>query len=278
MMRTRSIVSILAGAIILAGGASAAKPRAVSLDYCSDQYLLKLADPEQIAAVSRGAGKDYSYMRAAAADFPKIRATLEEAAPLSPDIILRQWGGGAKAQFAFARFGAEVVALGYPEDFDGVKDNIRLVAKALDQPQRGEALIQEMEERLEALTVITNPAADGVHALYVTPGGVTAGAHTMIDAIIRAAGLKNIAAEAGQVYWPALPAEQLLLDPPEIIVSGFFISRDEDVNYWSASRHPVLERLFAKTPTVHLTADLVSCAAWFSIDAAEMIADKAVLK
>lgn len=268
MRRLHCIASIILGAAIAATGAADAKPRAVSLDYCSDQYLLKLADPDQIAAVSRGADKDYSYMRKTAADVPKIRPTIEETAPLAPDLIFRQWGGGANAQHAFARFGAKVVTLGFPEDFDGVKENIRLVAGELGQQARGEDLIDEIDKRLQALS----SRSGGGRALYVTPGGVTAAAHTMINAIINAAGLKNIAAEAGQVYWPALPAEELLLDPPELIVSGFFISRDENINHWSASRHPALNALFADTPTVHLSADLVSCAAWFSVDAAERIA------
>ncbi len=267
-------ILLIALAALAAVSETAAKPRAVSLDYCADQYLLKLADPDQIAAISRGATADYSYMRKAAAGFPKIRATIEETAPLSPDIVLRQWGGGANAQYAFARFGAKVVSLGYPEDFSGVEDNIHLVAHALDQEDRGEALIRDLEKRLMALKTKTD-GANKRGALYVTPGGVTAGARTMIDAIITAAGLNNAAAEAGQSYWPALPAEALLLAPPEIIIGGFFTARDERINHWSAARHPALAKLFDKTPTVQLSADLISCAAWFSVDAAEQIAREA---
>ena len=90
MRKLRSIVSIILGAAIAASSAAVAKPRAVSLDYCSDQYLLKLADPDQIAAVSRGADKDYSYMRSAAAGVQKIRPTIEETAPLTPDAETRR--------------------------------------------------------------------------------------------------------------------------------------------------------------------------------------------
>ncbi|WP_428406906.1 ABC transporter substrate-binding protein [Hyphococcus sp.] len=249
---------------------AAAQPRAVSLDYCSDQYLLKLADPAQIAAVSRGADKDYSYMREAAAPYRRIRPSIEEVAPLEPEIVLRQWGGGASAERTFSRFGATVVTLGYPEDFDGVKANVRLIADALDQQKKGEALIAEIDRRLGALEQAKTPAP--VKALYATPGGVTAGAHTMIDAILTAAGVVNLAAEAGQSYWPALPAEALILDPPGLIVAGFFDAADERINYWSASRHPALRRLFEATPTISLSPDIVSCAAWFSLDAAEAIA------
>ena len=37
--------------------------RIVSLDFCADQYVLKLADRESILAVSRDATKDFSFMR-----------------------------------------------------------------------------------------------------------------------------------------------------------------------------------------------------------------------
>lgn len=257
---------------LAAASPAAAKPRAVSLDYCADQYLLKLGDDNQILAVSRGADKDYSHLSAQGALQERIRPTQEEVLMRAPDIILRQWGGGANAEKAFGAHGARVVSLGYPEDFGGVRDNIRLVAEALDQEDRGEALVAEMDSRLAALA--SAPQAK-TRALYVTPGGVTAGAHTMIDAVISAAGLVNIAAEQGKSYWPPLPVEQVLLAPPAFIVGGFFLSRDEDINHWSAARHPALKRLLDKTPSVQLPADLVSCAAWFSVDAAEMIAEAA---
>lgn len=263
---TRLIVLLLAFA---AANPAAAKPRAVSLDYCADQYLLKLADKEQILAVSRGADKDYSHLRAQAAGHDRIRPAQEEVLIRAPDIVLRQWGGGANAEKAFGAHGARVVSLGFPEDFSGVKDNIRLVAQALEQRERGEALIAEMDNRLDALA--SSPQAK-TRALYVTPGGVTAGAHTMIDAVINAAGLVNIAAEEGKSYWPSLPAEEVLLAPPDFIVGGFFVSRDEEINHWSASRHPALKRVLSQTPSVQLPADLVSCPAWFSVDGAEMIA------
>lgn len=252
---------------------AAAKPRAVSLDYCADQYLLKLADPAQIAALSRGADKDYSYMREAAQPYKKIRPSLEEAAPFKSDIVLRQWGGGANAERAFSRFGAKVVTLGYPEDFDGVKANVRLVAGALDQQEKGDALIAEIDRRLAALK--RKATEQRVEALYVTPGAVTAGGHTMINAIMNTAGVVNIAAQRGEIYWPALPAEALILAPPDLVITGFFNAADERINHWSASRHPALRKLFKNTQTVSLSPDIISCAAWFSLDAAEMIAEGA---
>ncbi|WDI32426.1 ABC transporter substrate-binding protein [Hyphococcus flavus] len=267
MKHITKIIIIVAALV----SSAAASPRVISLDYCSDQYVLKLADKEQIIAVSRGADKDYSYMRDEAKNHKRIRPSPEEVLILEPDLVIRQWGGGVGATETLSQFGAKVVSLGYPEDFGGVKANIRMVASALDQVDRGEQLIDEMQSRLDA---VKSNTTDQKRALYVTPGGVTAGAHTMIDAILTAAGLINIAAADGEIYWPPLPAESLLLNPPAVIVTGFFLSRDQDINYWSAARHPAIEQQFEKTPTIHLPPDVISCAAWFAVDAVEQIAQQ----
>ncbi|MFQ5563534.1 MAG: ABC transporter substrate-binding protein [Parvularculaceae bacterium] len=243
-------------------------PQALSLDVCADQYLLGLADPDQILAVSRSAASEYSYLRAKAEPYPRIRATTEEALARRPDVVIRQWGGGATTGAALERFGARVVNLGFASDFDGVRENIRLVAAALGQAARGEALIQEMDARLAALSSIYRPKP---FALYVTPGGVTAGSGTMIDAIMTAANVINAAGD--ETGWPPLPAETLILNPPQLVVAGFFNTAEAGVDHWSLASHPALAALFSDTPTVRLPPDLIGCAGWFSVDAAERIAD-----
>lgn len=263
--------TLLIASLALLSSATQAKPTVVSLDYCADQYLLLIGEPAQIAALSRGADKHYAYLRADAAAYPKIRSTAEEVLARKPDIVLRQWGGGANAAEAFGRLGVNVVSLGFPNDFEGVKDNIRITAAALQQDAKGEAVVRELDRRLEALAAQTSEHPPQ-RALYVTPGGVTAGAQTMINAIIEAAGMINIPAQNGQSYWPPLPAEKLLLDPPGFIVAGFFQSRDEHINHWSAARHPALLALIDETPGVQLSADVISCASFHSIEAAETIA------
>jgi len=245
---------------------AAAGPRALSADFCADQLVLALADRDDIAALSPDADNDFSYLRDKSGGFLRTRADSESVKALAPDVVLRFWGGDAAR---LKKLGFAVVTLTYADDFDGVKENIRAAADALGRKDRGEALIAEMEARLAALA-----RRDGPHprALYVTPGGVTAGRETMIDAILQAAGVANIAADKGLQYWPSLPAESLVAAPPELIVAGFFTANSERVNHWSAARHPALRGIFKETPTVHLPADVLSCPGWYSVDAAEMIA------
>ncbi len=255
---------MIASAIILAAGI-----RVFSADFCADQLALALAEPRQIAALSPDADKDFSFYRDRSAGIAQRRADVESVAAARADIVLRFWGGDAAR---FERLGVEVVTLAYAVDFDGVKRNIKSAAAALGRDAAGRAMIDEIDDRLAALAA-RGPAE--VTALYVTPGGVTAGKATMIDAILAAAGVRNETAEKGLFYWPPLSAEAVVADPPDFIVAGFFSSKAEGVNHWSASRHPVLRALLAAIPGVAPPADLLSCPGPQSIDAAELIRDAA---
>lgn len=239
--------------------------RVFSADYCADQLVLALADREQIAALSVDAQKDFSYLRASAEDLPRARPEAEEVFSSKADLVLRYWGGD---EHRLRRLGANVVTLNYASDFDAIRENVRAAARALDKEERGEELIAGMDARLKSLK---EKGPSRVNALYVTPGGVTAGAGTIIDAIFNAAGVNNIAADAGLSYWPPYSAEALVKSPPEFIVSGFFSADSERINHWSAARHPALRRSIEQTPRIELAADVLACPNFFSVDAAEAI-------
>lgn len=262
-MISRTLIALC----IAAAAPAAAAPRVMSTDFCADQLVLTLADRDDVVALSPDADNDFSYLRDKVGDIPRTRPDPETVKALAPDVVLRFWGGDAARM---ANLGVNAVTLNYASDFDGVRENIRSAASALAQKARGEALIAVMDVRLEALA-----RRGGAHprALYVTPGGVTAGKSTMIDAIFRAAGVINIAAENGLSYWPPLPAETLVATPPGFIVTGFFTANSERINHWSAARHPALQEIFDETPTVHLPADVLSCPGWYSAEAAEIIAN-----
>ncbi len=61
--------------------------RIVSLDYCADQYVLKLVEPQRILALSPDAEKSFSYMREAARALPKVRPRAEDVLVLKPDLV-----------------------------------------------------------------------------------------------------------------------------------------------------------------------------------------------
>lgn len=256
---------IAAIAFACASAAHAEPRRIVSLDYCADQFVLALADRDQIAALSRGALRDDSYFRDRARGVRQTRGTLEEILALRPDIVVRNWGGPWDANEVYARFNIPVLQIGDSPNFAAARADVLDAARTLGHADRGEALARDLDLRLARLASNRSDAP----VMYLSGGGAVAGRGTLIDAAISAAGGRNIRTEAS---WQVMPLERLVQTPPALIALGFFDTGRDRMNAWSPSRHPALRRALANARTVSLPPAVISCEAWYAIDAAEAIA------
>jgi len=256
---------ICAIALLCAAPAAAEPRRVVSLDYCADQFVLALADRDQIAALSRGSQRDDSYFRDRARGIRQTRGTLEEVLALRPDLVVRNWGGPWDAEQAYARFNVPVLQVGDTPDFAAAREDLLDASRTLGHSDRGAAIARDLDARLARLSTQRSNAP----VMYLSAGGAVAGRGTMMDAVITAAGGRNVRAEAS---WTVMPLERLVETPPALIALGFFGSGREQVNAWSPSRHPALRRALANARTVQLPPAAISCQAWYAIDAAEAIA------
>lgn len=256
---------IAAIAFACASVAHAEPRRIVSLDYCADQFLLALVDRDHITALSRGSLRDDSYFRDRAHGIRQTRGTLEEVLALQPDLVIRSWGGPWDAEQVYARFNVPVLQVGDSPDFAAARADLLDAASRLGHPERGAALARDLDTRLARL----NARRSDAPVMYLSGGGAVAGRGTMMDAVINAAGGRNIRTEAS---WQVLPLERLVETPPAVIALGFFDSSRDRVNAWSPSRHPALRRALANARTVSLPPAAIACEAWYAIDAAELIA------
>ncbi|HJS80705.1 MAG TPA: ABC transporter substrate-binding protein [Vitreimonas sp.] len=254
-------------ALSLASPASAEPRRIVSLDYCADQFVLALADREQIVALSRGSRRDDSYYRARARGIRQTRGTLEEVLALRPDLVVRNWGGPWDAQAVYARFDVPVLQVGDATDFDVARQDLLDAARVIGRAGRGEALARDLDLRLARLRATTPRTPPPV--LYLSAGGAVAGSGTMMQSVIEAAGGRNV--HQGE-SWTVMPLERLVEMPPALIALGFFDHGRSRVNPWLPGRHPALRRALARAETVTLPTAAISCEAWYAIDAAEQLA------
>lgn len=243
-----------------------AAERVVSLDQCADQYVLALADRADIAALSPRARAADAWLRTEAERLPTARPSLEAVLARRPTIVVRQWGGGPRMDAALARTGAKVVSIRDVHDFDGVRRETLAVAAALGHPERGEAIVR----RLDAQLAESRNAWRGQGGLYLTDGAFTAGPGTLIDAMLKAAGLHNLARAAG--FAPA-PLERVMLSAPRVVVFGRFNSAGD--GRWAPVRGPILASALRRSKRVELPGALLACPAWFAGDAVEWLAKAA---
>ncbi len=263
-MQPLAFGAALAAGLALAGEVMAA-PRVMSVDSCADQFVIALSPRDAIVGVSARADDPDSYMREQARGLPQRRATAETVLALRPDVVVRYWGGDARLSEALTRRGVAVVRIEDARDFDQVRANVRAVAGALDQRAKGEALIAGMDARLAR----SKGAWDGKPAMYLTPTGYSSGGGTLIDAMLRAAGLTNLVSGPA---WEPIPLEAIVRGPPSAFVLGFFSRLSGLTTRWGPGRHTVLQKRLPGRTIASLPGAQIGCPAWFVGEGVETLA------
>jgi len=257
---------ILLFVLVADSTASASAPeRVISLDYCADQFVLKLLPRLRILALSPDADRDFSYMRSAADGVPQVRPVAENVLILQPDLIVRSYGGGPHATGFFERAGIPVLQVPYANNLDDIRVSILMLAERLGVPERGAEVVADMHRRLGNL----RSDAARRSALYMTPTGVTSGPGTLVHDMLQAANLENFEQRPG---WYSLPLERLAYEQPDLVAAAFFGANTVYPSMWSAMRHPVAKRQLSEQPSVMLRGAWTSCGGWFILDAIEALA------
>ena len=255
-------------ALLLPGSGWAAGRRVLSLNLCTDQLLLALADPDQIIGLTRlAADCRLSVPCRAAAAYKAVRGTAEEVIASAPDLVLGGPAAAGAAMQAVRRLGIPVLAPDPPRSFDAIRAQILQVADAIGQPGRGQALAASFDRQLAALPL--PPDGAWPMAAILQPNGYTTAAGSLADAVLRRAGLDNYAEREGIPRYAVLPLERLVLHPPSLLVTdepGSDASLAEAI-LW----HPVLAAAFAGR-RVAVPSRLLLCGTPDTLDAVAVLA------
>ena len=209
------MVAGLLGLTLVAGPALAKPQRIVSLNLCADALVLRLADRADIRSVTWLArNPENSVVAAEAATMPVNHGLAEEVAALDPDLVVVGAFTTRATVALLRRLGLPILELGVPGTIDGIRTQIRQVAAALGEPERGERMIAAMDARLAAIRV---PAAHPL-AVVLRPNGFTAGRGSLVDEILARAGTRNLAAEQGLENYGQIPLETVALAGVQLLI------------------------------------------------------------
>lgn len=229
-----------------------------SIDFCADQMTLGLLPRDRIRAVSFETDSDTSFSKPRATGIPRLRPQLEDIVALRPAVVVRSYGGGAKLDRQLEAVGIRVVQLGFPATLGEVRQDVMRVGGELGADAQARERIAGFEADLAAAK--RQPAHRGT-ALYVTPGDVTTGPGSLVAEVIGAAGYTPYRAEPG---WGTLPLEQMVRKGPDVVFRAFFDSARYRQDYWTSSRHPVVEQASAKAIDVEVPGAWISCGNWLT--------------
>ena len=267
----RRLIAIALSTLLVCNAAFAEVPaptqtlRVVSLDYCADQFVLKMLPRSRILALSPDAAKHFSYMRDSAVGIRTVRPLAEDVISLQPDLVVRSYGGGPNAARFFERTGIAVLQIPYANDLDSIRDTVQYIADRLDVPEKGVEIVAEFDRRLQRIVASTGDRT----ALYMTPTGATSGPGTLINEMLQAAGFDNFERQAG---WRSIPLERLAYEQPDVVAAAFFNADSVNPSHWSPMRHPLAKDQMQEQPTVMLQGAWTSCSAWYLLDAIEALA------
>jgi iron complex transport system substrate-binding protein len=195
--------------------------RVVSINLCTDQYLLELADPGQILALSPfAADPALSYYAERAKPFPRITDSAETVLTLKPDLVLASSFNNPATLTFLRRQGVSVLTLSYADGFADISAQAQVIAAALGQPARGDAFAARLNAA-QALAASATRAAPPLAALYIERGGYVAGAVGLMNELLEAEGVINAAVAMGTAAQRPLtpfPIEAILTAHPDFLI------------------------------------------------------------
>jgi iron complex transport system substrate-binding protein len=213
--------SLAAGLVFLACPPASASPpdarprRIVSLNLCADQYLLALADRNQIAALTRFAADPAMSAEAARArGIRRLGQSAEEVLKIDPDLIVGMPMRRTGIMAAIAGRHIPTADVKIAASYADIVVQVRDIARAVGHPERGEAVIRRMNR---ALATIPKARHAGVAAYYQRRGYLT-GTGTLIDDLMTRVGLVNLATRLGKPPLSQMSLEELVAARPDYLI------------------------------------------------------------
>lgn len=213
-----AVFSLITAACAPASGSQGGDAlRIVSLNPCADAILAQIA-PESLAAVSHYShDPDSSSMDPLIArGFPSTSGSAEEVAALAPDLVIASSFMPPATEKALAAMGLPVVKMGSISSVSDAEMQVRQLARLAHAEAAGKRLVDQMAQALAKAA----PPADSppLPALVWQTGGLVPGEHTLVSDLLQRTGFANWSAGRGMGQGALLPLEDVVADPPPLIL------------------------------------------------------------
>lgn len=245
--------------------ASAPPRRVVSLNLCTDQLLLDLADPAQILALSRNAHDPrQSWAAARARGYPTIGGTAEEVLHLRPDLVVTGPYVAPLTEELLKRYAISLVRFEIVTTLAEIRAQLAVMGDRLGQPARAAVRIAALDARIAAAQTIPPPAARRV--LPLERRGWVEGEATLTGELLRAVGLVHAAAGSARAGGGLLGLERALALRPDWLLIGRDDPQAEDQGV-ALLAHPAVRRLIPPNRVLVLPGVLSVCGGPATIEA-----------
>jgi len=200
------------------------KIRVVSQTVGTDELLLALAEPEQIAALSHLACESvYCAVSEEAKRYPKLeqRGDVESLLKYSPTLVLFANYSRAELVEQVRRSGVKVVVFDHYRSLEDAYANLRLLARELGAEAKAERLISDCEARVKMLRERLR-GVKPVRVIAPSTYGVIPGDESTFQDLCDYAVAENLASTLGHLHGHAAPPNEQMLTWPidRVVVAG----------------------------------------------------------
>ena len=266
MVRTLLIFALIVFGGLVPGPGFARPNRVVSINLCTDQLAMMVADPQQLISVSKLAfDPNTSVMVKQAKRYKKNHARAEEIIRLQPDLVLAGIYTSKNTINLLQSLGVRVEQFAPDSGFEAIRKNITRIGALLGQETRANRMLKDFDNKLAALRK-NAPKEHKVLASY-EPSSYTGGAGTLANEMIKAAGLRHMGEELGfRGSSVKLSLEALIRENPDYVMTW---------SQWTGGparatqilHHPALDEWFGPDRRVTVDTRYWICGGPFTVDA-----------
>lgn len=237
-----------------------AAERIVSLNACTDELLLQLAEPNQIAGVTRFELSPKS--KELLIQNPKIMrlpSDIESLIKAQPSVVLAGPFSNASLVDQLKKFGVTVSMVNVPKNWDELFEVSSQIVSFTNQSKKLEAFKRAIEELKQ---ISQTSKWKGKTAVFWSAAGHVSGLGTFEDTILSTLGMKNGVQFEGYAF---LSLEKLIQLQPDVIVVTQKAGRKDS---WAHDTlfHPALKKALPNLEYLQIPEGAASCASGHTVE------------
>jgi iron complex transport system substrate-binding protein len=257
-------------ALVLAGStaSSATLPRLVSVNVCTDQLLLTLADPEQILGLSRFSRDGWQLRAGDISSYPVLSGGAEDVLLIRPDVVVASAFDKRSTRELLKAKGLRLAELAVPRTLDEARQQIREAGDITGHPDRAAAEIARLDAALDRARRAVSERHYRV--LPLSRRGWVAGSESFIGSLLAETGLRSAAGDLGFAFGGFASLEAIVnLRPDFIVVSQAGDTARDDGQAFLL--HPALERFYPPAKRIVIPERMTECGGVLLADALDAL-------
>jgi iron complex transport system substrate-binding protein len=264
-----TVAGLLVFSLVATTAYASGKPSVASINVCTDQLLLTLADPEQIVGLSPYSRDPLrSWAAADAARFPKLSGEAEDVLVLKPDLVVAGRFTKRATRELLKAEGFRVEEFDAVRSLDEARRQILRMGELVGHLDRATAAVARIDAAVTRAREAV--ARKPLRVLAVSRRGWVSGGDSLTSSLLSTVGLANAASQLGYKLGGFASLEAIVSMKPDFLLlsEGRDFAEDQGTAFLL---HPALEQLYPPDKRIVVPERLTVCGGPMLADALEKL-------